>query len=136
MPTPWDYESVECDGEMSTNRSEGRMGKAGEYQAQEWTGAPASPPVPENSFPNIFNYGHDPGNSQFSSDKENDPIKLLESRRAEVMKHSDMNQAFGLNQPVATIGSHPFLRDELSNPSEAEPANAEPFPTVKLPKRG
>lgn len=44
-----------------------------------------------------------------------------------------MNEAYGLCQPVATMGSHPWLRDELAYPSPAEPGNAEPYAAAKVP---
>lgn len=134
MPTNSEFQDVRCEGNMSVERQQGNMGKAGEYQAQEWTGAPEAPPVAEGNYPNVFNYGYDPGNSQFSSKMSGDPIELMESTRSDVMRHSDMNAAYGLNQPVATIGSHPFLRDELANPGEPEPGNAQPFADAKIPK--
>jgi hypothetical protein len=121
---------------MSAERGEGRLGKAGEPHGQVSPYAPATPEVPLGDYPNLRGYGYDPTNSQFSQDKEGDPIRLMESTRTAVNAHADLNQSYGLNQPVATLGSHPFLRDELSNPTEREAGNAEPFPTEKLPKRG
>jgi hypothetical protein len=76
------------------------------------------------------------GNSRFSQDKEGDPLRLMEQTRASVNAHADLNASYGLFQPVATIGSHPFLRDELSNPTEIEAGNESPFADAKLPKEG
>jgi hypothetical protein len=139
MPTPWDYQDVKCDGNMAEDRQEGNIGKPGEYQQQGWPSAPDTPhaATPEQQvYPNVFGYGYDESNRMFSQDKENDPIRLMEQTRAGIDAHASLNESFGLYQPVATLGSHPFLRDELANPTEREPGNAEPFPDVKLPKRG
>jgi len=95
-----------------------------------------SSPVPAYQYPNNFNYGHDSDNRRFSSDKPRDPRELLEQTRAGVDAHASMNESYGLCQPVATLGSHPWLRDSLTNTSEKEAGNAEPFPCGKLPKRG
>jgi hypothetical protein len=127
--------TTRCTGSNSTERGEGRLGKAGEPHGQVSPYAPETPDVALGDYPNLRGYGYDPTNSQFSQDKENDPIRLMEQTRAGIDAHANLNESFGLYQPVATLGSHPFLRDELSNPTEREAGNAEPFPTVKLPKR-
>lgn len=140
MPTPWDYQDVKCDGNMAADRPQGNIGKAGEYQQQAWPGADDTPHQSttgeQQVYPNLFGYGYDATNPQFTSKLSGDPIELLESTRAQINAHAELMQAYGYNQPIATIGSHPFLRDELSNPTESEPGNAEPTPRVKLPKRG
>jgi hypothetical protein len=135
MPTNSEFEDLRCDGNMSRERGQGKMGVAGEYQGQAWPGAPQGPEVPQDDYPNLRGYGFDADNPQFSSKMSGDPIDLMESTRADVQAHADMNAVYGLNQPVATLGSHPFLRDELSNPTELEPGNAAPFAEVKIPKR-
>jgi hypothetical protein len=70
---------------------------------------------------------------QFSSDKNGDPRALLQATRSEISQHAEINQLYGLNQPAATLGSHPWLRDELATPSETEPANAVPAKGMKVP---
>lgn len=137
-PTPWDFVDARCDGDMSTNRKEGMMGKAGEYEQQAFPGAPDPKdpdPVPGagNVYPNL--YGFDATNTQFSQDKEDDPVRLLESTRQRVRDHSDMNLAYGLNQPQATLGTHGWLRDGLYDPTEEEPGNAVPEQNQKVPER-
>src|SRR5260370_21358809 len=82
------------------------------------------------------NYGHASNNRMFSSNKPGDPRELLEQTRAGVDAPASMNESYGLCQPVATLGSHLWLRDSLTNTSEKEAGNAEPFPSGKLPKRG
>jgi hypothetical protein len=72
---------------------------------------------------------------QFSSDKEGDPKRLVQQARKSIDAHADLMQAYGYNQPIATMGSHCWLRDELATPTEMEPGNAQPSEFVKLPKR-
>jgi hypothetical protein len=72
---------------------------------------------------------------QFSSDKEGDPKKLVRQATVSVNAHSDLMKAYGYNLPVATMGSHPWLRDELATQDETEPGNAEPRLELKIPKR-
>lgn len=90
-------------------------------------------PVDAGNYPNAKGYGYDPDNSQFSSKMSGDPISLLESTRQSVEAHADLNASYGLLQPVATLGSHPFLRDGLTTPDELAPGNAEPQPGLKIP---
>lgn len=73
---------------------------------------------------------------QFSSDTNGDPKVLLQSTVADVAMHASINQCYGLNQPAATLGSHPWLRDELTNTGETEPGNAVPNPSIKTPFKG
>jgi len=70
---------------------------------------------------------------QFSSDKEGDPKKLVRQAVDCINSHADLMNAYGYHQPVATLGSHPWLRDELTVTSEMEPGNAEPIPGMKNP---
>ena len=135
MPTNSEFSDVRFDRSNSAERSQGKRGVSGEH-GYDVHPMDQTPPVTADNYPNVFNYGHDASNSQFSQDKENDPRTLLEQTRAGVDAHADMNAAYGLFVPVATLGSHPFLRDELANPTEREPGNAEPFSDVKVPKRG
>ncbi len=72
---------------------------------------------------------------QFASDVNGNPDVLLETTRASVMQHSDLNQAYGLNQPVAGLGTHPWLRDSLATQGETEPGNAEPSHDEQIPMR-
>lgn len=72
---------------------------------------------------------------QFSSDVNGDPEALCNSTRAGISKHAELNEAYGLTQPVATPGSHPWLRDELATPGIEEPGNAVPSRDLEIPKR-
>lgn len=72
---------------------------------------------------------------QFSSNKEGDPKKLVRQATDSIDAHANLMEAMGYHQPVATMGSHPWLRDELANPTELEPGNAEPGPGMKVPER-
>jgi hypothetical protein len=122
MPTNSEFDAVYSDGSKSRERGYGNLAAAGDVFTDNYT--------------NLRGYGYDPINSQFSQDKEGDPIRLLESTRPGIDAHASMNESFGLCQPAATLGSHPFLRDELANPTELEPGNAEPQQGLKIPKRG
>lgn len=73
---------------------------------------------------------------QFSSDKDSDPETLLKQTKSCVEDHSSLVNAYGYNMPVATLGSHPWLRDELADLSEMEPGNAQPGPGLKYPGGG
>src|SRR5260221_653256 len=73
---------------------------------------------------------------QFSSDVTGNPEELLQQTKSDVNRHSDIVNAYGYNMPVATLGSHPWLRDGLADLSEMEPGNAEPEPDLKYPGGG
>lgn len=72
---------------------------------------------------------------QFSSNKQGDPKKLVREAVDSINAHANLIDAMGYHQPVATLGSHPWLRDELANPTELEPGNAEPIAGMKVPER-
>jgi hypothetical protein len=135
LPTNSEYDNVQLGGSNSVSRGEGKMGRdLGDSYGQESGELPTR--TPENVYPNTTNStGMDEHNRQFSSDVNGDPKALLQQAREGVDAHADLMQAYGLNQPVATLGSHPWLRDELANPTELEPGNAEPTVDLKIPKR-
>jgi hypothetical protein len=95
-----------------------------------------APRSQDASEPEASNFGPYPGadlvppetrsDAQFSSDTSGDPRDLLESTRSGVQAHADINACYGLTQPVATLGSHPWLRDSLADPGTSEPASAAP----------
>lgn len=89
-------------------------------------------PTPDDF--NRVNCCKDPENKQFSSDVTGNPEELLQQTRACVDQHADLIQVYGYHQPIATLGSHPWLRDELTNTGEMEPGNAEPKLGLKIPK--
>jgi hypothetical protein len=136
VPTNSEFSDVRFDKSQSAERQQGNLGVSGEHGYDRRPADFAAPPVTADIYPNIFNYGYDSGNRMFSQDKENDPRALLESTRAGVNAHADLNASYGLTQPVATLGSHPFLRDGLANSSEREAGNESPFTDAKLPKVG
>lgn len=70
---------------------------------------------------------------QSSSKMSGDPIELLNSTKECIQRHADLNEVYGLCQPAATLGSHPWLRDSLADPSELEPGNAAPSIDQKMP---
>jgi hypothetical protein len=121
MPTPNDYSRVNLGGKADPSSYSQRTdeGVTGEFG----TSLP-SDPLPE--------FGGDlvptPGDSelQFSSDTNGNPEALLAQTQASIKAHAEMNACYGLTQPIATLGSHPWLRDELATPGTSEPANAIP----------
>jgi hypothetical protein len=135
MPTNSEYSIVRCDGDMSRERGEGRQGPSGEPHGMASPYAPETPGDPSQTYPDVWRYGYDSENPQFSSKMSGDPVELLESTRPGIDAHAALNESYGLCQPVATLGSHPFLRDELSSPTELEPGNAEPKSGLQIPKR-
>ena len=114
-------------------RSGGMMPTPNEFSRIDFARAPRSQDASE---PEASNFGPYPGadlvppetrsDAQFSSDTSGDPRDLLAQTEAGVKAHADMNLAYGLTQPVATLGSHPWLRDSLADPSPSEPGNAVP----------
>ena len=134
MPTPNDYSDLRFDKSQSVERQENNLGVSGEY-GYDRRPADFETPTPTSGYPNVFGYGADAGDRQFSQDKEGDPIRLMEQTRASIQAHGDLNEAYGLCQPVQDLGTHCWLRDSLAEPSEREPGNAEPQQDVKTPFR-
>ena len=62
-----------------------------------------------------------------------DPKALLESVKPEIQNNSDLNYIYGLCQPIATLGSHPWLRDSCATTGEDEPGDAQPKSGMKVP---
>jgi hypothetical protein len=129
MPTPNDFYNFQ----FSPNRN----AAGGDYSPT--ADAAAAPAVSHGNYPNLRTYGYDATNRQFTTRPEfateepSIPELLHESTRASVEAHADLNEAYGLCQPEATLGCHPWLRDELAEPSPAEPGNAEPYAAAKVP---
>jgi hypothetical protein len=109
MPTPNEFSRIDFSrGPVSRDASEPEASGFGPYP-----GPDIVPPETRSD-------------AQFSSDTSGDPRDLLESTRSGVQAHADINACYGLTQPIATPGSHPWLRDSLADPSTSEPANAQP----------
>ena len=109
MPTPNEFSRIDFSrGPVSRDASEPEASQFGPYPGSELVPTPGDPPL------------------QFSSDTNGNPEALLNSTRSSVQAHADMNACYGLTQPVATLGSHPWLRDSLADPSTSEPGNAIP----------
>jgi hypothetical protein len=120
MPTPGDHDRVNLGGDnVSDYKRRTSEGVTGEFGTS----------LPSDTLPE---YGDDlvptPGNPplQFSSDINGDPRDLLAQTDAGVKAHADMNLAYGLTQPIATLGSHPWLPDSLADPGTRAPGNAIP----------
>jgi len=122
MPTPNDF----SDFRFRPNENQ----RGGDFSPT--ADAPPAPEVSPGAYPNVRNYGFDPMNSQFTSRPEfsteepSIPEILHESTRASIEAHANLNEAYGLCQPEATLGSHPWLRDSFATPAEDEPGNASP----------
>src|SRR6266550_8881877 len=122
------YQFIKCSGPGQDYVQTSREQVSGEY------GQCGEPPAP-GPYPGTDMVPSPTPSKQFSSDKEGDPKKLVHQARQSIDAHADLMQAMGYNQPIATLGSHPWLRDELANPTELEPGNAEPTEFLKIPKR-
>jgi hypothetical protein len=72
---------------------------------------------------------------QSSSKMSGDPKELLEETRAGIESHADLVEAYGYTMPIATLGSHPWLRDRLANSSQKEPGAAAPNYPLNNPAR-
>jgi hypothetical protein len=126
MPTGNDYSDLRLDKSQSVERQENNLGVSGEYGYDRRPADFETPTPTSGVYPDVFPYSYDANNSQFSQDKEGDPVRLMEQTRASIQKHADLNYAYGLCQPVADLGSHPWLRDSLATPGEKEPGDAPP----------
>ena len=109
MPTPNEFSRIDFSrGPVSRDASEPEASQFGPYPGSELIPTPGDPSL------------------QFSSDTSGDPRDLLAQAEAGVKAHAEMNLAYGLTQPIATLGSHPWLRDSVADPGTSEPANAIP----------
>jgi hypothetical protein len=138
VPTPNDFSDFQFGKQDSTysNHGESRVGDYGQVNPTLTAPAPNPTVTDTPAYPDIRGYGYDPSNPQFSQDKENDPRALLEQTRSGVEAHASLNAAYGLNQPTATLGSHPWLRDGLTVTNEDEAGNAVPTTNMKVPFKG
>lgn len=74
-------------------------------------------------------------NPQFSSRDTGNPESLLAETKAGIDAHADMQYTFGLCSPVAGLGEHPWLRDELTNSGQKQPGNETPHYTAQIARR-
>lgn len=121
------FEHIPCTGPSQSYVTTERESVSGEYGQVDPSMTLGKYSSGDNMVPDTV------PSRQFSSNKEGDPKKLV--RQACIDSHSELNNVYGLHQPDATIGSHPWLRDELAVTSELEPGNAEPFAGMKVPER-
>ena len=123
------YNHIPATGEAQWYTSTERQSVSGEY-------GQVDPNLTLGKYSSGDNIVPTPSPSkQFSSNKEGDPKKLVHQAVDSINAHSDLMNAYGLHQPVATMGSHPWLRDELTVTSVMEPGNAEPGPGMEVPER-
>lgn len=85
--------------------------------------------------PDDFNNVQLGGDNTFksSSKMSGDPKELLEGSKECIEDHSSILEAYGLRQPQACLGQHPWLRDSLATPDDTEPGPAEPGKGMKVP---
>lgn len=121
MPTGNEYSRVIFGSPQGDNQGE-NSGDFGQINGQTlpWPGDAMVPePVPSK---------------QFSSDVTGNPEELCRQTLPNIEAHADLNYTYGLCQPVSTLGSHAWLRDELSNTTEYEPGNAVVKDSIKTPE--
>jgi len=97
MPTPWDFVDERMDGgkNKSAERQQSNMGTGGDYGAIAF--APTTD-VPLNNYPNVFGYGHDSNNPEFSSDKSPTPDAMASESAGSMNAIADL-QHYLLNSP-------------------------------------
>jgi hypothetical protein len=100
--------------DYKTRSSQGQTGNFGQAVG------PNGPKASTNQVPSPS------PSKQFSSDTNGNPNALLAASRPSVDAHASLNECYGLTQPIATPGSHPWLRDSLTNTSTEEAGNAGP----------
>jgi len=123
------FQQIDCTGPGQSYVQSERESVSGEYDQ-------AAPGNFLGKFTNGDDIVPEPVQSkQFHGDKEGDPKKLVRQATASIGHHSDLLKASGLRMPIATYGTHPWLRDELSTPGEEEPGQAEPDRDLKVPLR-
>jgi hypothetical protein len=121
------FEQITCTGPGQSYVTTSREQVSGEYGQCDGQ-APGGP------YPGTDMVPSPTPSKQFSSKMSGDPKELLNSARQGVESHADLMHLYGYNQPVATLGSHPWLRDGLVTPDEREPGNAEPSRNYKIPR--
>ena len=90
MPTNSEFDAVYCDGNMSVQRQQSNLGKAGEPHGQVSPYAPETPAVAADNYPNVFNYGYDSQNREFSSDKSATPAQFASDTAASQSNFADL----------------------------------------------
>jgi hypothetical protein len=88
-PTGSEFIDVRLDGSKSVERQNSDMGSAGEFGQGV---APEAPAVPEGSYPNVFNYGPDPNNRQFSNDRADTPQAMADETAGSQSKFAELQQ--------------------------------------------
>jgi hypothetical protein len=74
MPTGNEYQDVQFGKSNSVERQQSNLGVSGDYG--QVANAPETPAVSEGNYPNVFNYGPDPNNREFSNDKASTPEQM------------------------------------------------------------
>jgi hypothetical protein len=121
------YEYIKCTGPGQSYVTTERESVSGEFNMCR--------PGETGPYPGTDMVPSPTPSKQFSSKMSGNPEELCESTRPGIEAHADLMHVYGYNMPVATMGSHPWLRDGLANTSELEPANAEPKREYKIPAR-
>lgn len=115
MPTPTDFSNFQFGQSKSAERQQGNFGTASDFG--QTASAPETPEVPAEVYPNIRDYGYDPTNPAFSSDKEADPQRMAE--QADGSAFADLQQF--LNNSPYTAGSRVCheLNERWKSPHDA-----------------
>jgi len=120
MPVPGNYDRVDLGGDNTSDyvkrSSEGVTGNFEQARPE----AGLLPEYGDNLVPKPIR------SKQFSSDTNGNPEALLNTTREGMRAHADLNQQYGLTQPIANLGSHPWLRDGCATQDTSEPATAVP----------
>jgi hypothetical protein len=123
MPTPNDYTNFQFGKDKSAERQEGNFGTSGDFG--QVSNAPATAAVPEETYPNIRNYGYDADNSQFSRDKAWEPQAMADEASGQSATANDLIGF--LNTSPYVMGSR--VCHELSEPqTPAHPSGGQAGP--------
>jgi hypothetical protein len=109
MPTPNDFSNFQFGQDKSAERQESNLGTGGDFG--QVSNAPATPEVPADSYPNVFNYASDPQNREFSGDKSETPGQMAGETSNSQSAFTELQQY--LNNSLDTRGcrvAHPISK--------------------------
>jgi hypothetical protein len=127
MPTGSDFSRVDFGKQQDDYRQRYQDSATGEFDPQ----APGT--VPESTVEDTRFIPAEISNFQFSSKMSGDPKELAQNARQGVEAHASILEAYGYNMPLATMGTHPWLRDGLADASQKEPGNGQPVAGAGIP---
>jgi hypothetical protein len=100
MPTPNDFADFQFGKDKSAERDRSNLGTSGDYG--QAANAPTTD-VPADTYPNLRNYGYDPGNPEFSSDKASTPDAMASESAGSQNAFAELQHY--LNNSPYTAGS-------------------------------